>query len=129
MKIRVIKKMMAYLLVGAMVLSTPMTASATEPSIADVYTDTDDGDGSGTLSGSGTNSGVFNETLGDEKVQAQVIGLALDKTSLSLEKNGAVDSDRLQARVLFTDYSPEHEEMVLAADAKTKEIIDKFLRW
>ena len=35
--------MMAYLLVGAMVLSTPMTASATEPSIADVYTDTDDG--------------------------------------------------------------------------------------
>ena len=59
MKIRVIKKMMAYLLVGAMVLSTPMTASATEPSIADVYTDTDDGDGSGTLSGSGTNSGVF----------------------------------------------------------------------
>ena len=43
MKIRVIKKMMAYLLVGAMVLSTPMTASATEPSIADVYTDTDDG--------------------------------------------------------------------------------------
>lgn len=129
MKIRVIKKMMAYLLVGAMVLSTPMTASATEPSIADVYTDTDDGDGSGTLSGSGTNSGVFNETLGDEKVQAQVIGLALDKTSLSLEKNGAVDSDRLQARVLFTDYSPEHEEMVLAADAKTKEIIDKFLKW
>lgn len=129
MKIRVIKKMMAYLLVGAMVLSTPMTASATEPSIADVYTDTDDGDGSGTLSGSGTNSGVFNKTLGDEKVQAQVIGLALDKTSLSLEKNGAVDSDRLQARVLFTDYSPEHEEMVLAADAKTKEIIDKFLKW
>ena len=129
MKIRVIKKMMAYLLVGAMVLSTPMTASATEPSIADVYTDTDDGDGSGTLSGSGTNSDMFNETLGDEKVQAQVIGLALDKTSLSLEKNGAVDSDRLQARVLFTDYSPEHEEMVLAADAKTKEIIDKFLKW
>lgn len=129
MKIRVIKKMMAYLLVGAMVLSTPMTASATEPSIADVYTDTDDGDGSGTLSVSGTNSGVFNETLGDEKVQAQVIGLALDKTSLSLEKNGAVDSDRLQARVLFTDYSPEHEEMVLAADAETKEIIDKFLKW
>lgn len=129
MKIRVIKKMMAYLLVGAMVLSTPMTASATEPSIADVYTDTDDGDGSGTLSGSGTNTGVFNDELNDPDVQAQVIGLALDKTSLSLEKNGAVDKDRLQARVLFTDYSPEHEEMVLAADAETKEIIDKFLKW
>lgn len=131
MKIRVIKKMMAYLLVGAMVLSTPMTASATEPSIADVYTDTDDGggSGSGTLSGSGTNTGVFNDELNDPDVQAQVIGLALDKTSLSLEKNGAVDSGRLQARVLFTDYSPEDEEMVLAADAETKEIIDKFLKW
>lgn len=131
MKIRVIKKMMAYLLVGAMVLSTPMTASATEPSIADVYTDTDDGDGSGsgTLSGSNTNTGVLDKELNDPEVQAQVIGLALDKTSLSLEKNGAVESDRLQARVLFTDYSPENEEMVLAADAETKEIIDKFLKW
>ena len=131
MKIRVIKKMMAYLLVGAMVLSTPMTASATEPSIADVYTDTDDGggSGSGTLSGSGTNSGVFNDTLGDEKVQAQVLGLALDKTSLSLEKNGAVAKDRLQARVLFNDYDPTDEEMVLAANAETKEVIDKFLKW
>lgn len=131
MKIRVIKKMMAYLLVGAMVLSTPMTASATEPSIADVYTDTDDGggSGSGTLSGSNTNTGILDKELNDPEVQAQVIGLALDKTSLSLEKNGAVDRDRLQARVLFTDYDPENEEMVLAADKDTQEIISKFLRW
>lgn len=129
MKIRVIKKMMAYLLVGAMVLSTPMTASATEPSIADVYTDTDDGDGSGTLSGSNTNTGVLDTELNKPEVQAQVIGLALDKTSLSLEKNGAVDKDRLQARVLFTDYSPENEEMVLAANEETKKIVDQFLRW
>lgn len=131
MKIRVIKKMMAYLLVGAMVLSTPMTASATEPSIADVYTDTDDGggSGSGTLSGSNTNTGILDKELNDPDVQAQVIGLALDKTSLSLEKNGAVESDRLQARVLFTDYSPENEEMVLAADKDTQEIVNNFLRW
>lgn len=131
MKIRVIKKMMAYLLVGAMVLSTPMTASATEPSIADVYTDTDDGGGSGTLSSSSTdtNSGVFNDTLGEEGIEAQVLGLALDKTSLSLEVNGDIASDKLQARVLFNDYDPKDEEMVLTANAATKEVIDKFLRW
>lgn len=131
MKIRVIKKMMAYLLVGAMVLSTPMTASATEPSIADVYTNADDGGGSGTLSGSSTdtNSGVFNDTLGEEGIEAQVLGLALDKTSLSLEVNGDIASDKLQARVLFNDYDPSKEEMVLAANAATKEVIDKFLRW
>lgn len=131
MKIRVIKKMMAYLLVGAMVLSTPMTASATEPSIADVYTDTDDGGGSGTLSGSstGTSTDRFNDTLGEDGVQAQVLGLALDKNSLSLEVNGDIASDKLQARVLFNDYDPKDEEMVLAANAETKEVIDKFLRW
>ncbi len=131
MKIRVIKKMMAYLLVGAMVLSTPMTASATEPSIADVYTDTDDGGGSGTLSGSstGTSTDRFNDTLGEDGVQAQVLGLALDKNSLSLEVNGDIASDKLQARVLFNDYDPKYEEMVLAANAETKEVIDKFLRW
>ncbi len=131
MKIRVIKKMMAYLLVGAMVLSTPMTASATEPSIADVYTDTDDGGGSGTLSVSSTDtdSGVFNDTLGEEGIEAQVLGLALDKTSLSLEVNGDIASDKLQARVLFNDYDPKDEEMVLTANAATKEVIDKFLRW
>lgn len=131
MKIRVIKKMMAYLLVGAMVLSTPMTASATEPSIADVYTDTDDGGGSGTLSGSstGTSTDRFNDTLGKDEVQAQVLGLALDKNSLSLEVNGDIASDKLQARVLFNDYDPKDEEMVLAANAETKEVIDKFLRW
>ena len=131
MKIRVIKKMMAYLLVGAMVLSTPMTASATEPSIADVYTDTDDGGGSGTLSGSstGTSTDRFNDTLGEDGVQAQVLGLALDKNSLSLEVNGDIASDKLQARVLFNDYEPKDEEMVLAANAETKEVIDKFLRW
>ena len=44
MKVKVIKKLMAYLLVGAMVISTPITASATEASIADVYTSTDDAD-------------------------------------------------------------------------------------
>lgn len=134
MKIRVIKKMMAYLLVGAMVLSTPMTASATEPSIADVYTSADDADkssGTGTLSSTMTGSYKFEDALNPEDPdrEAQVIGLTLDKTSLSLEVNGAVNSDRLQARVLYSGYDPKDEQMVLAADAKTKEIIDKYLRW
>ena len=131
MKIRVIKKMMAYLLVGAMVLSTPMTASATEPSIADVYTDTDDGGGSGTstISGSMTGSYKFEDILGDPDREAQVIGLALDKNSLSLEVDGEINMDRLQARVLYSDYDPSQEEMVLRADEQTKEIIDKYLSW
>lgn len=133
MKVKVIKKMMAYLLVGAMVISTPITASAAETSIADVYTSTEDdnGSGSGSLSASSTGSEKFNDELNKEEVQAQVIGLALDKTSLALEANGNEDlkSGRLQARVLFTDYDPEDEAMVLAADEKTKEAIDKYLRW
>ena len=51
MKNRIIKQLMAYALVGAMIISTPMTASATETSITDIYTQTEDSDGSGTLSG------------------------------------------------------------------------------
>ncbi len=134
MKVKVIKKLMAYLLVGAMVISTPMTASATEASIADVYTSTDDADkssGTGTLSSTMTGTHKFEDALNpeDPNREAQVIGLALDKTSLSLEVNGAISSDRLQARVLYSGYDPKDEQMVLAADAQTKEIIDKYLRW
>ncbi|MDE7322650.1 MAG: hypothetical protein K2N73_07915 [Lachnospiraceae bacterium] len=132
MKVKVIKKLMAYLLVGAMVISTPITASATEASIADVYTSTDDADkssGTATLSSTETGTYKFEDILKDPEREAQVIGLALDKTSLSLEVNGAVDRDRLQARVLYSDYDPSNEEMVLQADEKTKEIIDKYLRW
>lgn len=134
MKIRVIKKMMAYLLVGAMVLSTPMTASATEPSIADVYTSADDADkssGTSTLSSTMTGSYKFEDALNpeDPNREAQVIGLALDKNSLSLEVDGEIDMDRLQARVLYSDYDPSKEEMVLRADEQTKEIIDKYLSW
>ncbi len=132
MKVKVIKKLMAYLLVGAMVISTPITASATEASIADVYTSTDDADkssGTATLSSTMTGTYKYEDILGDEEREAQVIGLTLDKDSLSLEVNGAVDSGRLQARVLYSDYDPSNEEMVLQADEKTKEIIDKYLRW
>lgn len=134
MKVKVIKKLMAYLLVGAMVISTPMTASATEASIADVYTSTDDADkssssGTATLSSTMTGTYKYEDILGDPDREAQVIGLTLDKTSLSLEVNGAINSDRLQARVLYSGYDPKDEQMVLAADAQTKEIIDKYLRW
>lgn len=130
MKVKVIKKMMAYLLVGAMVISTPITASAAETSIADVYTETDDADkssGTATLSGSATGTHKFEDEIAKKDVQ--VIGLALDKTSLSLEVNGGLQSDRLQARVLYSDYDPVDEEMVLKADQETKEIIDNYLHW
>lgn len=130
MKVKVIKKMMAYLLVGAMVISTPITASAAEASIADVYTETDDADkssGTATLSGTATGTYKFEDEIAKKDVQ--VIGLALDKTSLSLEVNGGLQSDRLQARVLYSDYDPVDEEMVLKADQETKEIIDNYLHW
>lgn len=130
MKVKVIKKMMAYLLVGAMVISTPITASAAEASIADVYTETDDADkssGTATLSGTATGSHKFEDEIAKKDVQ--VIGLALDKTSLSLEVNGGLQSDRLQARVLYSDYDPVDEEMVLKADQETKKIIDNYLHW
>ena len=47
----------------------------------------------------------------------------------SLEVDGEIDMDRLQARVLYSDYDPSKEEMVLRADEQTKEIIDKYLSW
>lgn len=127
MKKQVFKKLMAYILVGAMTISTPMIASAEEQSIADVYTSTEEGQGSGTLSGSATGTYKYEQEL--ETKEAQVVGLALDKNSLSLEKNGTVDTGRLQARVLYSDYDPTDEEMVLAADAETKKIIDNYLMW
>ena len=48
---------------------------------------------------------------------------------LIIKVNGDIASDKLQARVLFNDYDPKDEEMVLTANAATKEVIDKFLRW
>ena len=130
MKRKIFKKLMAYTLVGAMTISTPMVASAEEEtSIADVYTSTDEGNGtsSGTLSGTATGTYKYEHEL--EEKGAQVVGLALDKDSLALEKNGEVSTGRLQARVLYNDYDPSDEEMVLAADAETKKIIDNYLKW
>ncbi|MBQ2115739.1 MAG: Ig-like domain-containing protein [Lachnospiraceae bacterium] len=128
MKRKIFKKLMAYTLVGAMTISTPIVASAEEEtSIADVYTSTDDGEGTGTLSGTATGTYKYEHELKDK--EAQVVGLALDKDSLALEKNGEVNTGRLQARVLYNDYDPSDEEMVLAADAATKKIIDNYLKW
>ena len=130
MKRKIFKKLMAYTLVGAMTISTPIVASAEEEtSIADVYTSTDEGNGtsSGTLSGTATGTYKYEHEL--EEKGAQVVGLALDKDSLALEKNGEVSTGRLQARVLYNDYDPSDEEMVLAADAETKKIIDNYLKW
>ena len=76
MKKQVFKKLMAYILVGAMTISTPMIASAEEESIADVYTSTEEGQGSGTLSSTATGTYKYEEEL--KKKGAQVVGLAND---------------------------------------------------
>ncbi|MFG6369884.1 MAG: hypothetical protein K1W16_15990 [Lachnospiraceae bacterium] len=53
MKNRVIKKIMAYLLVGAMVITTPMTASASESVLQKAYS-VDGADGKNSNSNSDT---------------------------------------------------------------------------
>jgi len=66
MKNRVIKKIMAYLLVGAMVITTPMTASASESTLQKAYGVDQSGDGAddnvNTGSGSGTNTNTDTNT-------------------------------------------------------------------
>ena len=66
MKNRVIKKIMAYLLVGAMVITTPMTASASESTLQKAYGVDQSGDGAddnvNTGSGSGTNTNTNTDT-------------------------------------------------------------------
>ena len=127
MKNPVIKKLLAYVLVGAMTMSTPITAVAAENSvIADAYAENQAEDGSnGSHSGTNTNTNTDTNTntgkvdpLPDDTV-LDIMGLVLDKTELTLEKDGEkATSDRIQARVLFTDYNPDDEVMVLAADKK-----------
>lgn len=138
MKNPVIKKLLAYVLVGAMTMSTPITAVAAENSvIADAYAENQAEDGSnGSHSGTNTNTNTDTNTntgkvdpLPDDTV-LDIMGLVLDKTELTLEKDGEkATSDRIQARVLFTDYNPDDEVMVLAGDNKEREVINKNLKW
>ena len=128
MKNQIIKKIMAYLLVGAMVITTPMTASAA--GLADAY-DTGTGSDEDKSSNTDTNTDTNTNTGGIVPVpdgtvdpivdehNYDITGIVLDKESVNLE---AVDqTDTLQARVLFGDYDPSKEEMVWATiDADLK---------
>ena len=130
MKNQIIKKMMAYLLVGAMVISTPITASATE--LENAYSPTDDdvnyGTGSGTGTSTSTNTAAVDIELPEEidKQLPHIVGIALDKTSLEFSEIG--DSAFLQARALFDDYDAADEEMQwITKDEKEK--IEANIHW
>ncbi len=133
MKKQIIKKIMACLLAGAMVITTPMTASATE--LKDAYsTDKDDGwkNPMDTSSGTSTSTNTSTQAVDiPEAVQPyipRILGIALDKAELEL-KNG--ESEVLQARALFDDYDPTQEEMAWmdAITAEQKKKIEGMINW
>lgn len=122
MKNSVIKKLMAYLLVGAMVISTPVAASAAE-SIADVYSKTDEN--GGTKSSSGTQSSSSTNTTIIANNEINVLGIEFNTTALDLVKG---DKATVQARVVFSDYDPSGEEMEWVT-AQEKDLIENRLHW
>lgn len=124
MKNSVIKKLMAYLLVGAMVISTPVAASAAE-SIADVYSKTDENGGTKTKSSSGTQSSSSTNTTIIANNEINVLGIEFDTTALDLVKG---DKATVQARVVFSDYDPSGEEMEWVT-AQEKDLIENRLHW
>lgn len=124
MKNSVIKKLMAYLLVGAMVVSTPIAASAAG-SISDAYSETED-DGTAKPSSSGTQSGTSTNTTVISDNLLNVLGIELDTDSVDLEKG---EKATVQARVVFSDYDASDEEMEWAVDAETKDLIENRLHW
>lgn len=128
MKNSVIKKLMAYLLVGAMVISTPVTALAAE-GIADAYSTTDESGNksSGTQSSTSTNTGVISSN------ELNILGIELNTTAIDLVKGGDTaknefDKATVQARVVFSDYDPSDEVMEWVT-AQEKELIENRLHW
>ncbi len=132
MKNQIIKKIMAYLLVGAMVITTPMTASAAEGILPEAYgldqsgAKAENGKNTGTGTGTGTSTSTNTQTIDvplppaiDEQLP-HIIGVALDKTSLEFQKVG--DNAVLQARALFDDYDAAGEEMQWVIQAEKKKI-------
>ncbi len=131
MKNQIIKKIMAYLLVGAMVITTPMTASATE--LENAYsTGADGGVNTGTGSGSGTSTSTDTSTKSiplPEEIEKQlphIVGIALDKTLLEFSDLG--DTAFLQARALFDDYDAADEDMQWITKDE-KERIEANIHW
>ena len=136
MKNQIIKKIMAYLLVGAMVITTPMTASATE--LENAYStgvDQDTGNTSGSNTNTNTNTKTQSTDLPEviEKYNLNITGIMLDKEALSfneVDAEGHPVSEALQARVLFDDYDPSGEPMEWASlGYDEKKEIEKQIHW
>ncbi len=138
MKNRVIKKIMAYLLVGAMVITTPMTASATESELQKAYGERSDSDTdndekklwSNSNSDTSTSTSTSTQAIVPTTVQKHelnILGITLDKSEMEMDleerKNGF-----LKARVLFDDWNAEDEEMDWVTKEE-KEEIEKEIKW
>ena len=131
MKNRVIKKIMAYLLVGAMVITTPMTASASE--LQKAYSTEDGGSGKESNSNSGSNSN--SNSVGKEipvdvpgivnALELNILGMTMDKSTVDLEVE---KTDSLKVRVLFDDWNAEDEEMDWVTKDE-KEKIEQQIKW
>ncbi len=135
MKNQIIKKIMAYLLVGAMVITTPMTASAA--GLADAYdtgTGSDEDKSSNTDTNTDTNTntgGIKPEEIPPvvEEFNINIFGIALDKETLDFDLGDEEQSNTLQARVLFDGYDPTKEDMQWAVSAEEKAKIEENIHW
>ncbi len=117
MKNRVIKKIMAYLLVGAMVITTPMTASASESVLQKAYSvDGADGKNSNSNSDTDTDTGTDTDTDTDTDTNTNSGGipwvpiepgypvihaLLVNPTDLQFETTGEVQA--LEATVVLDE--------------------------
>lgn len=134
MKNQIIKKLMAFALVGAMVITTPMTASAS--TLTDAYTGTETGDNKDDKS-SGTSTSTNTATQAVEipeevkEFNLNVFGITLDKETIDFDLVGDKEvTENLQARVLFDNYDPTNEDMEWAAiTAEEKAKIESNIKW
>lgn len=156
MKNRVIKKIMAYLLVGAMVITTPMTASASESTLQKAYGVDQSGDGAddnvNTGSGSGTNTNTNTNTdtntntntggipiVPIEPAYPIIHKLLVNPTDLQFDTTGEVK--RVEATVILDESEmpkPEEpnesddSEMTWATEDEKNELrkkIEDSIRW
>ncbi|MDE6363240.1 MAG: hypothetical protein K2L86_03090, partial [Lachnospiraceae bacterium] len=132
---QIIKKIMAYLLVGAMVITTPMTASAA--GLADAYdtgTGSEEDKSSNTDTNTDTNTNTGAIKPGEippvvEEFNVNIFGIALDKETLDFDLGDEEQSNTLQARVLFDGYDPSKEDMQWAVSAEEKAKIEANIHW